>query len=82
MRRPYPILEKILLDRTGCSPALQPATIETVSGVNMIYYDDRGAGQPVFFSHGWPLNSDAGDDQSFFGRHVVSASPLMTVASA
>jgi non-heme chloroperoxidase len=31
-----------------------------------IFYKDWGAGQPVVFSHGWPLNSDAWDDQSFF----------------
>ena len=24
-----------------------------------LYYTDQGAGQPVLFSHGWPLSSDA-----------------------
>jgi non-heme chloroperoxidase len=40
-------------------------TITTTDGVE-IFYKDWGSGQPIVFSHGWPLSSDDWDTQMMF----------------
>jgi non-heme chloroperoxidase len=42
----------------------------TVKDGTQIYYKDWGSGQPIVFSHGWPLSADAWDSQMLFlGTH-------------
>ncbi len=52
------------------------ATVTTKDGAQ-IYYKDWGTGQPIVFSHGWPLTADDWDGQMLFfgqrGYRVIAA---------
>jgi non-heme chloroperoxidase len=50
-------------------------TISTRDGTQ-IFYKDWGSGQPVLFSHGWPLNADAWDNQA----HLVASRGYRAIA--
>ncbi|CAH0343290.1 alpha/beta hydrolase [Rhizobium sp. CECT 9324] len=41
-------------------------TIFTTTDGTKLFYQDRGVGQPILFSHGWPLSSDAWEQQILF----------------
>ncbi len=42
------------------------SSIFTTPDGTMLYYKDWGTGQPIVFSHGWPLSADAWEDQMIF----------------
>ncbi len=56
-------------------------TITTPDGVEL-YYTEHGTGQPVVFSHGWPLNGDAWAlELKVFADAASARSPTTVVAT-
>lgn len=51
-------------------------TMFTTKDGTQLYYKDWGSGQPVVFSHGWPLCADAWEDQMVF----LSSNGFRTIA--
>ena len=49
------------------------------NGANIdIYYKDWGSGQPIVFSHGWPLSADDWDAQMlFFSAKAIASLRLI-----
>src|SRR5579863_9774420 len=57
-----------LRDPSASSPhsgEMKMDTVTTQDGVT-IFYKDWGTGQPIVFSHGWPLTADDWDNQMMF----------------
>ena len=60
-------------------------TVTTGDGIE-IYYKDWGKGQPIVFSHGWPLSADDWDAQMLFflnhGYRVIAHDDAATAGPA
>jgi non-heme chloroperoxidase len=55
-----------LSQRNGTASRPMGASTIVTRDRTSIFYKDWGKGQPIVFSHGWPLNADAWDEQLFF----------------
>jgi non-heme chloroperoxidase len=59
---------------TNAIPLTENSSFVTTQDGTRIFYTDWGSGQPVVFSHGWPLNADAWDVQlDFVASHGYRA---------
>src|SRR3954470_10514128 len=63
-------------EHRGTDPPGEPMSVYTTRDGVDIFYKDWGSGQPVVFSHGWPLTSDAWDPQ----LNLVAANGYRAIA--
>jgi non-heme chloroperoxidase len=62
---PARLPKRSAIQAASTAPEPPPSTLR-MSDDATLYYKDWGAGQPVVFSHGWPLNADAWDEAMAF----------------
>ena len=57
-------------------------TVGKENGANIdIYYKDWGKGQPIVFSHGWPLSADDWDPQMMFFPQSTAIASLRLIGA-
>src|SRR3954471_16855555 len=55
-----------VMPNVAAAEGVDPMSTSSANDQAKIYFKDWGRGQPVVFSHGWPLSADAWDDQMMF----------------